>query len=289
MVKTFNNPLKGAHAPQLTLSFDENANDPVAYYLKNDQVWGADLAQFSSIFWRGDANVLDLGANIGAYAVLAAGFTKGKVIAIEADPKNFAVLEENRKNNNFENLVCYNVAASDEDGQVEFCQAGPGGHILAEGWGNKSISIRAQAIDNLLSSIRIDFIKLDVEGYEIKALDGLKKTIEKYTPPIVFEVNGFTLKGFDNTPNDLLRKIEEFGYRVFVINQRLIPINSYEPFPFGVVDCLAVKEHHLGLIQQMVTLPLSQPQRINILQESNFNGNSDMKEYFSWYRSKINL
>lgn len=289
LTKTYQNPLQNAHKKELTISFDETANDPVTYYLSNNQVWGADLAAFSSLFWRGDVNILDIGSNIGSYSVLAASATKGKVYCIEADPKNFELLKQNKENNSFDNLVPLNFAASDESGEVSFCQAGPGGHVKTEGWGNDSVSVAAHPVDDLLAGARIDFIKLDVEGYEIKALDGLKKTIGRDSPPIVFEVNGFTLKWFDKTPNDLLAKLESFGYRIFVLKQRLIPINSYEPFPFGVVDCVAMKEHHIPVIQHLITLPLSEPQRVNILQESNFQGNEDMKGYFSWYREKVKL
>lgn len=285
--QSYKNPLKNTHTSELIISFDIESNEPVSNTLKNGQVWSAELASASSLFWNANSNILDIGCHIGTYSLLAASYTKGKVISIEPDPKNFSYIVKNKENNDFKHWETWNLAASDSNGEVKFCSGGPGSHIFAEGWSENTISVDSRRIDDIVGEIKIDFIKIDVEGWEIAALDGLQKTIERDSPPIVFEVNGFTLQWFDKTPNDLLKKLESFGYRLFVLSQRFIPINSYEPFPFGVVDCFALKDEHIPAISQYLTLPLSETQRKEIVNQYNEYANEDMKKYFSWYREKV--
>ena len=57
---------------------------------------------------------------------------------------------------------------------------------------------------------RIDFIKIDVEGFEIDVLRGARETIERLKPSLLIEFNAFTMVGFrDINPRDLLRLLRE--------------------------------------------------------------------------------
>ena len=134
---------------------------------------------------------------------------------------------------------------------------------------------------------RIDFIKLDVEGWELNVLDGLQETIDRCHPPIVFEVNGFTLKWFNYTPNDLIRKLEDQGYHIFGLTNSFVPVNSFTPFPFGVMDCFALRDHHLPIIQKHISLPLNLNQIKEIFKQAYQHGNDDMKGYFTWYNDNF--
>lgn len=288
----FKLPLQNAHNQELDLSFDVSSNDPVSQSLKNGHLWGLDVLAPSLLFINEGSTVVDVGAHIGTYSTLAASVTKKKVIAIEADPANFELLKQNKENNKFDHLEIHNVAASDKEEKLSFCSGGPGGHVF--NLGNQSenvIEVDGKPLDDILRDEPVDFIKLDVEGWELNALDGMAETIARRSPPILFEVNGFTLKLFDNTPNHLLRKFEQkFGYQVFVTTQAgFIPINSYEPFPFGVVDCIALKDHHIPFIQKHLNLPLSYENRVKIITQAEFVSNADMKEYFAWYRLKVGI
>ncbi len=292
MLKTqkYQNPLQGAHKKELTFSFDNSAEDPVNKTFAAGGFWSKEMAAFCSLFWRGNCNILDVGANISAFSTLAASFTKGKVFSIEPDPANFEYILKNKADNGFDNQFCHNVAASDSEGELDFCMAGPGGHVSAPGWGNEVVKVSSVPLDNFFKDTKVDFIKLDVEGYELKALAGLRETIKRDMPPICVEINGFTLmKCVLKTPNDLIRDLEERGYRVFVMSDRLVPVNYFEGFPYGVVDCLALADHHLSAVGNQISLGLSYWQRKIKMQQSAFEGNSDMQEYFSWYRPKFGI
>lgn len=289
MLKEFVNPIKGAHSPTISLYFDAESSDPVCQTLAAGKVWSADLAALSSLFWKPGANIVDVGTHIGTFSTLAAAYTTGKVYSIEPDPTNFANLVRNKEENEFDNQICLNYAASNQDGVVNFCSAGPGSHIQADGWGDKTVEVVAKTVDSLLEGIKVDFVKIDVEGWELNVIEGMKTILENDKPPVAFEVNGFCLQWFEKTPNDLLRAFEDFGYRVFAMHQRLIPINSHEPFPFGVVDCFALQDEQLAQVMNYLTLPLSEKARKEILDGSNYYANVDMQRYFRWYREKLNL
>ena len=91
--------------------------------LKNNQDWGLLIeihlrdTYHKNIIKEG-MNVVDAGAHIGMYSILAAEKVgdKGKLIAIEPEPKNYKRIMENINLNNFKNIIPFNIALSDHNG-----------------------------------------------------------------------------------------------------------------------------------------------------------------------------
>ncbi|MGA9652062.1 FkbM family methyltransferase [Pedobacter sp.] len=145
---------------------------------------------FKFIIKEGD-HVLDVGANIGFHTLYFAELTgkKGSVTAFEPVPHNYQALKTNIKLNNYANIITHNIALSNKDEQ--FCikadiqSTNPGAYNLFEQ--NGDISIKCGIGDAVIGSQRVDFIKIDVEGYESFVLDGLLETIKKNKPKIIFE------------------------------------------------------------------------------------------------------
>ncbi len=126
---------------------------------------------------------VDLGAYNGDTATAFArehGYKR--IIAVEPDKRNFRKLTENTRE--LENITLYNALISDEDGNVYLdSNKGRGAHESEKG----SFPIQSITIDTLINKeIRSGeerlIIKFDVEGNELKALEGAKITIEKYAP-----------------------------------------------------------------------------------------------------------
>lgn len=133
---------------------------------------------------KGDI-VIDCGAHIGFFSIIAGNLTgnHGKVIAIEADPFNLEFLKLNRKINNNDNVSIIAKAVFSKKEKVNFyvndlCSAASGlysGH-------NKKIKVEADSIDNIIKDAHIDetaniFLKMDIEGAEIEAIEGMKKAL----------------------------------------------------------------------------------------------------------------
>jgi FkbM family methyltransferase len=130
----------------------------------------------------GDGAVfVDIGANVGTYALWAARRVgpAGLVIALEPHPRTFIKLEFNRAANGAENVRCLNVAAGPETGtaMLRFDGGGNvgGASLLAAGGtkGSADIAIAVRPLADILleqNVSRVDAIKVDVEGYEDRAL-----------------------------------------------------------------------------------------------------------------------
>ena len=117
--------------------------------------------------------VLDVGSNIGMSCLLFLKRGAKNIICIEPEPQNFELLNLNVKNNNAGNRVkLVNIAVSDKPEILYF--TGTGGTAFAEVYkGNNKISVKADTLDNVLLSLgnpKIDILKMDIEGYEVKAL-----------------------------------------------------------------------------------------------------------------------
>lgn len=131
--------------------------------------------------------VVDCGAHVGKYTLPASkmvgvGGGGGKVIAIEPHPENYRTLLENIDLNGFRNIVPFNVAAVDYDGQILLNES-----INDAGYGVKgpsskdSILVKARTIDSILLGDlglnKVDYMKIDVEGAEVEVLKGARKII----------------------------------------------------------------------------------------------------------------
>ncbi|OLP07990.1 putative methyltransferase, FkbM family [Rhodoferax antarcticus ANT.BR] len=116
--------------------------------------------------------IFDVGANIGLATIFfKLKYPNAKIIAIEADPKIYAVLKKNIESFGFDNVTVLNVAAWTHDTEIFFMQeGGDGGRVSASG-----VAVRAVSLSNMLSSHNhIDFLKIDIEGGERLVFETIK-------------------------------------------------------------------------------------------------------------------
>lgn len=130
-------------------------------------------------------NVIDIGAHIGVYTVLAAEKVgkKGEVIAIEPEPKNYKQLLENIKLNNFQNVIPRNLALANHEslGKLYLSSDSLSYSLLSCENKNPYLEVAVKTLDNLLEEInlkKVDIIKIDTEGSEIPILKGAEKTLK---------------------------------------------------------------------------------------------------------------
>ncbi len=133
---------------------------------------------FKILSLKSDASFLDLGAFNGDTVLDFANRVKNysKIIAVEPDPKTFKKLTENTKN--FKNVDYINKGIWESGGEIPFLVGG--GRNTSAKTGN--IKIPVINVDAILEGKKIDFIKMDVEGSEGKAIAGAKSTIKNFKP-----------------------------------------------------------------------------------------------------------
>lgn len=138
---------------------------------------------------------VDVGANIGHHSLFAAAVTgnAGKVISFEPIPKIANQFKESIYRNKYEQIVdLHNVACGDipKQATLHLLEGNIGGSSIVPGVGNysKEINVPVIRLDDELASINhIDMIKIDTEGFEKQVFDGLKDSIAKHRPVIIFE------------------------------------------------------------------------------------------------------
>jgi len=132
-------------------------------------------------------NIIDVGAHIGFYTILAAEKVgkKGKVIAIEPELKNYEQLLSNIRLNNFQNVIPKRLALANYKGSSKlYISPLSMAHSLYKRDGEiylKASKVLVNTIDNLLKELalkKIDVLKIDAEGAEMSILKGADRTLK---------------------------------------------------------------------------------------------------------------
>jgi FkbM family methyltransferase len=157
----------------------------------------------------------DIGAHIGYFSAIAAHLNEGegKVFAFEPRPMNAAFFRKHMKVNEFSNVVLYQAAVGDAEGDVMFDSA----HGSATGRVTKDgdLKVKQVSIDRLISEGTLPmptFIKIDVEGGEIEVLKGLEKVIASSRPKMVVATHNPECHSF------VLGFLEKHSYRYQILN-----------------------------------------------------------------------
>ncbi len=171
--------------------------------------------------------VVDIGANLGYFTVIAAGRIgpSGKVFSYEPDPHNFELLKNNIDVNGFKNVTAIPIALSDRAGTRElFFGDNQCTHSFSDKKGTGRFeSVITDTLDNSLKAFgspRIDIIKIDIEGAEPIVLEGMKETIAR-SPNIIilFELYPNAIKRLGLSPLKFLEKFRELGFYISVIDE----------------------------------------------------------------------
>ena len=109
------------------------------------------------------------------------GGNYSKIFAIEADPVNFVALEKFISEKNYKNVVPVNCGAWNEKTTLYFSDTNNQSSAVST---DGKIKIAADTIDNITGGEKINFIKMDIEGAELAALQGAAETIKNFNPTL---------------------------------------------------------------------------------------------------------
>lgn len=133
-------------------------------------------------------SVADVGANIGYCALLFAEAVgpAGRLACIEPEPDNLAELRRNVEGNRLAQAEIFPVAVGASAGTVSL-RAGINGSVMDDGSGEVQVPLRT--LDALLADRPVDFLKIDVEGYEGHVLDGAARLLQEQRPTLFVEIH----------------------------------------------------------------------------------------------------
>jgi FkbM family methyltransferase len=241
-------------------------------YVESMMFWGiyqSDIFALLRKVVRNGAVIIDGGAHIGYLSLELARLAgrRGHVYSFEPDPRPFARMEDTVSLNGMQDRITmfsYALGATSGDQTFYLCPtlgwstAVPNSHLLDL----VPTTVRSVSLDSLVQAgdipSKVDFIKLDLEGFECEALRGMTRLLSQDPPFVLSEVNCLMLKGNGDSADKLFSMFRSLGYEVYLIctSRRLygVPYMRLEKFdrvPTAVVyDVLAVPSARIDEIAE---------------------------------------
>jgi FkbM family methyltransferase len=194
-----------------------------------------DVTQAISSRLAEDADLVDVGANVGLFSIHAAlqEFWRGRVLALEPNPRAFALLERNLGYNEVPHrVVAVPFAASRKNatlqltavtGRDEYSTLTGSLHPSVFGEQADTFTVRALPLDDLIRQYDLapGLVKIDAEGAELDVLQGLEQTLANHRPVIVCEIGADT---YGTNARTLATLLAEHDYVVRSLDGRRIDL-----------------------------------------------------------------
>jgi len=204
-------------------SFVTDTSDFIGNRVYHELVWEPEMINLYKSLLQPHYTVIDIGAHLGFHTVNFA-FSSEHVYAFEPQLPLYNQLRGNVFLNGLNNqITCFNVGLGEADKKSSFGSLfkhntlnwgrgytteliNYGGRSLEDDLGTDEIEIRT--LDSF--DLHPHFIKIDVEGYELKTLHGARKTIESHYPILFFET-------FPEIQKEVFKFIKSMGYKILTI------------------------------------------------------------------------
>lgn len=214
----------------------------VGAHIANTRVYEPHVTRVLKERLRPGMTFLDVGANIGFFSLLGASLvgSSGAVFAIEPNPQNVKALRASKGLNHFEQMHILQAAAG-ASWDVLFLNTDHSNGVVSDAAGEirellSRETVLSCPIDSIVGAARVDLIKIDVEGFEFKALTGASRCLELHKPAIVSEFTPGALPGISRvSPIEYLNFFTKRGYNIYVLN-------ANAPIPCGT-DADLVMQH----------------------------------------------
>jgi len=185
---------------------------------------------------------VDVGANVGEWlGEIAALKTANAFHAVAYEPSNSAFVKLSQRFAGNSNVVLRNCAVGDRAQELEFFEedaAGKGSSLVAGflAAAGRKRTVQAVRLDDEIAALgweRVDLLKIDAEGYDMRVMAGAQRLFERQRIGAVqFEYNrAWQLAG--DTLYAAMRFLKQFGYEVFVLKRDglyALNYNLYEEF-----------------------------------------------------------
>jgi len=195
-----------------------------------------EVAGFLLHFLRENDVFCDVGANVGAYTLLASGFSKSRTVALEPINATFEVFQRNLLLNNIADLVsAKNIAAGASTSRLMFTTDLDALNRVAVGEDEhqgRLVEVEVVPLDDILQQTTPLLLKIDVEGFEPQVLAGATRTLSNPgLRAIIIETIG----------NE-----RRYGYAPEIVHDTLVrngfSLHDYEPFTRRIERCPSPQE-----------------------------------------------
>ena len=208
------------------------SNDVLRGLILNDYHQKFEMDLFRRVIRAGDV-VVDVGTNIGSYALVASRLVgeKGKVFAFEPVPSTYRLLMQNIHLNGFTNIQAEPCAVTNWNGHTLLYVDDelPTEAALFNGNHRKPIEVKTLMLDSISSGGRLDILKMDAEGAEGLVLAGASRLLQANPQMKIFtEFSVQMMMAVDYDPLEFLSDLTKAGFRLFYINETRRRLEPYE-------------------------------------------------------------
>jgi FkbM family methyltransferase len=206
------------------------ANDPnIGSVILRDRQYEPHVTAVIKDLVQSGQTFVDIGANIGFFTSLAARLVGhvGKVIAVEANPENVQILFACLIRNGFTNVKVLPFAASDEQSIHSLEIGGSNATVAAPRDPSASTQyVQSVILDRQLANEgRIDVVKIDIEGFEVRAFRGFRDLLRKFRPTVVGEFHPIALREIgDSEPEEYINELARIHTDFYVITMDKGPV-----------------------------------------------------------------
>jgi len=193
-------------------------NDWCGLSIFNNKFWEPHITQVLKRNLKDDSVFVDVGSNYGWHSInsspfcsIVYSFEPQKIIH---DIQNTSIVENNILNIQLFNCGIGNSNETKEMSPIDYNTSVNIGD-LSVGTGGETIEIRT--LDSFQFP-RVDFIKIDVQGYEKYVLEGAKNTITTYKPMIIIEMEDHQLRKFNYGVVELFEQLRSLGYYIYFLD-----------------------------------------------------------------------
>lgn len=217
----------------LQLDLNEYSQKAMWIYFNKGQLYEPETSRLFCLLLQPGDSVIDVGGHIGYFSLMAAAVTgtSGHVYTFEPETANYQHLLKNIERNPFKNIHVFHEAAGDCEKDVTFYinADNDGGHALwdvsrhdfnelsRDQMHTRTVHQTTLGIalkDQLHTPLRL--IKMDVEGCELKVMQGAKQLlIDNNYPFVIAEVNRFAMRQMHTNEAELRRFMSSMGYQAY--------------------------------------------------------------------------
>ena len=232
---------------EFDLVLPQRSDDPVVSAYLHGEAINEPLVELLRHVLPEPGTVLDLGCHVGTFSIAAAALGH-RVVSVDASAMHTDLVRASAEANGFDRVTVIHSAVSDRRGSVRFSEQGLFGAVVHDGAG---VEVQADTPPGLLAEAGcavedVEFIKMDIEGSELHALEGSEDWLSgPSAPPILYESNPGTAAPFGYSIEGIRVALERLGYRSYRPEpDGLFLCPPREPQPEAWVDLLALKETH---------------------------------------------
>lgn len=178
--------------------------------------------------------VVDVGANIGYFAVVASSIVgRGRIYCFEPAPSNCRLIRKNIEVNRISNVTLENQAVSDRKGTVKLYlwRETKYHRLWATERHERYVEVQSVRLDDYFANVadRIDFAKIDVVGAEAVVVAGMLGLIRKSPNlKIIMEFAAERIKGMGGLADTLLSSLRDEGFEVFELDLKAERLNRID-------------------------------------------------------------